>query len=70
MYIIFSALKGIFEQNELTSSQKISVISKGDRNLLKKNYRPVSLTNTDHKCIAFVLAERLQSILSKVRNKN
>lgn len=65
-------LKKFWHKNELTSSQKVSVISlplkKGDRNLLTNN-RPVSLPNTDS-VIAFVLSKRLQNILSKVVNKN
>ena len=71
--IFFAALKEIFEQGELTNSQKLSIISllfkKDERNLLK-NYRPISLTNTDYKIIAFIFAKRLQTILSKVINKN
>ena len=31
-----------------------------------KNYRQLSLTNTDYKIIAFVFARRLQSIIDKL----
>lgn len=59
--------------NHHNYSQRLSVISrihkKGDKDSLK-NYIPISLTNTDYKIIAFVLAKRLQNILSKLINKN
>lgn len=59
--------------NQHNYSQRLSVISrihkKGDKDSLK-NYIPISLTNTDYKIIAFVLAKRLQNILSKLINKN
>ena len=49
----------------MSSSQKISVISlvykKGEKNYLS-NYRPIRLTNTDYKIIAFVFAKRLQKV--------
>lgn len=71
--IFYAALKEIFKQKEMSESQKISVISlihkKGEKQLLK-NYRPISLTNTDYKIIACVLAKRLQKILSYTINKN
>ena len=31
-----------------------------------KNYRPLSLTNTDYKIIGFVFARRLQTIIDKI----
>ena len=33
-----------------------------------KNYRPISLTNADYKILAFVLAQRLQKIMSSIIN--
>lgn len=51
----------------MSSSQKSSVISldykKDEKNYLN-NYRPISLTNTDYKIVAFVCAKRLQKVLS------
>ena len=35
-----------------------------------KNYRPLSLTNTDYKIIAFIFARRLQDIINKIINPN
>ena len=57
----------------MSSSQKLSVISlvykKGEKNYLS-NYRPISLTNTDYKIIAFVFAKRLQKVLNYLINDN
>lgn len=62
-----------YKANHHNYSQRLSVISrihkKGDKDSLK-NYIPISLTNTDYRIIAFVLAKRLQNILSKLINKN
>lgn len=64
--LFYAALEEIYDQEELTSTQKLSIVSllfkKDERNLLK-NYRPISLTNTDYKIIAFVFAKRLQNVL-------
>ena len=50
IFIFYDALKDIYNQSEMSSSQKISVISlvykKGEKNYLS-NYRPKCLTNTD-----------------------
>ena len=59
-----SLLKGM-----LPVSTKRAVISlifkKGDKTLLK-NYRPISLTNYDYKILTFILAKRIQSVISKL----
>lgn len=31
-----------------------------------KNYRPLSLTNTDYKMLAFIFARRLQKVIYKL----
>ena len=66
-FIFCEALKDIYNQREMSSSQKSSVISldykKDEKNYLS-NYRPISLTNTDYKIIAFVCAKRLQKVLN------
>ena len=58
-------MKKIYENKEMSFSQRLAVLTlihkKGDTKLLKK-YRPISLTNTDYKIIAFVFARRLQKI--------
>ena len=57
----------------MSFSQRSAVITlihkKGDKKLLK-NYRPISLTNTDYKIIAFVFARRLQNIIDKLISKS
>ena len=65
-FVIESSIEG-----ELSSSARHAVISliykKGDKKCLS-NYRPISLTNTDYKIIAFVLARRLQRVLPYIIN--
>ena len=63
----------IFKEENLTYSQKTAVITlifkTGDRSLLK-HYRPISLTNTDYKILAFVLAMRVQKVMPSVINND
>lgn len=70
---LYKAIKKSLYKGELSYSQRLSVIllihKKGDKDILK-NYRPISLTNTDYKIIKFVLEKRLQNILFKLINKN
>ncbi len=58
-----------FKQGTLAFSQKQSVLSliykKGDRANIS-NYRPLSLTNSDYKILAFILADRLQNVIPQV----
>lgn len=65
----YKALNEIFQRGEMAYSQRISVISliykKGEKDSLK-NYRPISLTDTDYKIIAFTFAKRLQTILTEL----
>ena len=72
-FIFYETLKDIYNQREMSSSQKLSVISlvykKGEKNYLS-NYRPISLMNTDYKIIAFVFAKRLQKVLNYLINDN
>ena len=67
--LFYDALIEIYNKNEMSFSQRLSIISlshkKGDKSLLK-NYRPLSLSNIDYKSIAFCFARRLQNILQKL----
>ena len=58
----------------MSFSQWLAVMTlthkKGDTKLLKNYTRPISLTNTDYKIIAFVFARRLQKIIDKLISKN
>ena len=57
----------------MSFSQRLAVMTlihkKGDTKLLKNYTRPISLTNTDYKIIAFVFARRLQKIIDKLISK-
>ena len=71
--LFYSALKQIFENKEMSFSQRLAIMTlihkTGDKKLLK-NYRPISLTNIDYKIIAFVFARRLQNILDRLISKS
>ena len=61
----------IYEKEGLSNSQYLSIITlihKGNERELLKNYRPISLANTDYKILAFVLAHRLQKVLNDIIN--
>ena len=71
--LFYEALKMIFENGQMTFSQTTAVISllhkKGDETSLK-NYRPISLTNTDYKIIVFIFAKRLQRVVGNIINEH
>lgn len=58
-----------FHMGCLSYTQKQSVLSliykKGDKDNIS-NYRPISLTNSDYKILAFILARRLQHVLPDI----
>ena len=58
-----------YELGKLPDSQRKSVMSlifkRGDEDDIS-NYRPISLTNTDYRILAFTLAERMQKILGDI----
>ena len=64
---VCEALNEALEEGELAPSQKQSVIrllqKKGKDHLELKNWRPISLMNTDAKILAKALAARLQKVL-------
>ncbi len=59
---------------DLSIEQKRGIITllpkKLKDRLLLKNWRPISLLNTDYKIIAKILAIRLQSVLPSIINEN
>ena len=70
-HILVDVFNESFENEQLTQSQNLSVMSllykDGDRTNIS-NYRPISLSNTDYKILAFILANRLQSVIANVIN--
>jgi len=62
-----------YKEGELPDSLRKAVVTlifkKGDTKKLN-NYRPISLTNYDYKILAFILATRMQSVLSNIVNEN
>ena len=67
-----SVMNYIYERQEMSFTHRLATITlifkKGERTSLK-NYRPLSLTNTDYKIIAFVLARRLQIVIDRLIGK-
>lgn len=51
-----------------TRTSVLSTIYKADDRKKLLNYRPLSLTNCDYKIAAFVFAERLKTVISKIIN--
>ena len=58
-----------FKNKILSPSMRRSVITlihKKDDKTNIENYRPISLTNTDYRILAYVLAFRLQKVISSI----
>ena len=71
----FESLKFSIDRGELSTTQKRGVVTlfhKGKelRRDILKNWRPITLTNTDYKIYSKTLAIRLQSVLSHIIHLN
>jgi len=68
-YMVTDSLNEAFCTGKMSASQRRGIITlmfkKGDREELK-NWRPISLLNTDYKLAAFVISGRMQQVLSNI----
>ena len=68
--LLFSVFTECYKNNVMSPSMRrgiITLLPKTDKNqLLLKNWRPISLLNTDYKILAKVLAFRLKKVLPSV----
>ena len=67
--MIIESFNEAFTSGQLSETHKqiiISLIFKKDDRRYFKNYRPISLSNVDYKILAFVLANRLQKVITKI----
>jgi hypothetical protein len=73
-YHILESLKQAYTSGELSTEQKrgvINLIPKKDKDIrLLKNWRPISLLNTDYKILTKLLATRLKKVLPEVINED
>ena len=67
--LLIDSLNSAYDTGELSGTQKRGILSllfkKNDKHMLK-NWRPISLLNTDYKILAHVLANRLKSVIGKL----
>jgi hypothetical protein len=67
----YNSLIQTFYHKRMTFSQRLSLITlihkKGDKSNLA-NDRPISLTNTDYKILAIILANRLQKVIDQLQS--
>ena len=68
---LIDSLDDAYQVGELSTTQKRGILSlifkKNDKELLK-NWRPISLLNTDYKILTHVLANRLKKVIGKIIN--
>ena len=66
---LLESINQSYDTGTLSPTQKRSILSllfkKNDKHLLK-NWRPISLLNTDYKILAHVLANRLKRVINKL----
>ena len=71
--IVFDSIKNAYENNKMSEDQRRAVlrlIPKKDKDMTDlKNWRPISLLNTDYKILAQSLAMRLQKVLPEIISK-
>ena len=72
--LVMNSINAALKEKTLSCEQKrgiIRLIPKKDKDLtLIKNWRPISLLNTDYKLITHVLANRLQNVLPNIISKD
>ena len=62
--VFYDCMREVFENEEMSFSQKLGVISLiHKKNDFFLNYRPIRLTNSDYKIIAFIFVKGYKSLL-------
>ena len=69
---MIEVLNNNYENGEMTEGQKKAILrlSKKENRKLLKNWRPISLLNSDYKLAAKVKAKRLQKVLPTIMNED
>ena len=69
--LYMSMIDECWTEGSLPATMNVSVLTlihKGDSRDRISNYRPISLTNTDYKLVAFVFAQRLHTVMASIIN--